>query len=201
MKQYPLFLNLKGKKVAVFGAGRVALRKIKDLLQSGARVEVTSLEFLPEIKRLATSHPSLKLISKVSTAALLKGAALAFAATSDSGWNAQVARECKKRGIPVNVADQPALCDFQVPSLFKKGRLEVAISTGGASPLLAKKFREELNQKIRPEAIRVLNRMPVLRGRAKRAFASQAARKNFLEKQISSDFHFITTSANGSSKR
>jgi len=192
VKRYPVFLNLKGKKAVVLGAGEVAFRKIKELLASQARVEVTSREFLPSVVSLAKKNPYLRLRPKTSLDALLKGADLAFAATSDVVLNKKFALACRKKRILVNVADQPDLCDFLVPSLFRKGRLELAISTGGASPLLAKKLREELSQKIRPEAIRLLNRMGRLRRGAKSKLTAPKKRRDFFEGQIQQGFHFLS---------
>lgn len=194
MNRYPLFLNLQGRKAAVFGAGKVALRKIKLLLQSGAKVEVMSREYAPEIQRLASVCADLKLKSKASIAAILKNAALAFAATSDQKFNERVAGACRKKKIWVNVADRPDLCDFFVPSFFKKGKLEIAISTGGASPILARKLRQELSRKIRPEAVRLMDQMSRARVRAAGKIASQKERSRFLEKKIGGGFQFL---ANG----
>ena len=201
MNRYPLFLNLKGKKAAVFGAGRVALRKIKLLLQSGAQVEVSSRDYLKEVRSLAKRYPKLRLRPNGSISALLKNAGLAFAATSDSELNERIAHECHRKKIWVNVADSPALSDFFVPAYFKKGRLELAISTGGTSPLLAKKLREELAKKIRPEALRLLNRMNRFRGVVLGSFASQKARRRFLEEKIGKDFHFLSARSGGNPDR
>jgi len=191
MTPYPLFLNLEGKKAAVFGAGKVALRKMKDLLQCGAFVEATSLEFSQPVICLSQSNPRLKLRKKAAVSALLKDAVVAFVASSDAVWNQQVVRECRKRKIWVNVADQPKLCDFFVPAVLKKGRLQVAISTGGASPLLAQRFRQELQKKVRPQAVRFLNQMARLRPLAQVQVSAQKERKKLFQQKVGSDFHFL----------
>jgi precorrin-2 dehydrogenase / sirohydrochlorin ferrochelatase len=76
----------------------------------------------------------------------LEGANLAFTATDVREVNAAVAREAKERGVPINVADRPAEGDFAVPSTLRRGRLQVAVSTGGASPTLARRIRGELEE-------------------------------------------------------
>jgi siroheme synthase-like protein len=81
----------------------------------------------------------------------LEGAYLAFAATNVRKVNAAVAREAKERGIPVNVADSPSEGDFALPSTLRRGRLQVAVSTGGASPTLARRIRGELEEVFGPE--------------------------------------------------
>lgn len=191
MNQYPLFLNLTGKKAAVFGAGTVALRKIKTLLKSGARVEAASRDYSKSIVTLARRNPKLKLRQSALPSSVLSGAVLAFAATSDAPFNRKIAAICRRKKIPVNVADDPRLSDFFVPSHFKKGKLEIAISTGGVSPLLAQRLRRELFQKIRPEAIRLLSRMKEFRRVAFSTLDSQKERKDFLEEKIGRDFNFL----------
>lgn len=81
----------------------------------------------------------------------LEGAFLAFAATDCRRTNAAVAREAKERGVPVNVADEPAEGDFALPSTLRRGRLQVAVSTGGASPALAREVRKSLEGRFGPE--------------------------------------------------
>jgi precorrin-2 dehydrogenase/sirohydrochlorin ferrochelatase len=198
MNHYPIFLNVTGKKAVVFGAGSVAFRKIKDLLRRGAQVHVRSREFSQKIVRLSRTHPRLRLkpigngahrSGKISS--FLKGAQLVFVATSDRAYNRLIIDECRKKGIFVNAADQPELCDFFVPASLRKGKLQVAISTGGASPLLARKFRQELSRKLRPEAIKMLGQMARMRSRAQAEIPSQKGKKDFFAKKIGPDFHFI----------
>ena len=175
----------------VFGGGEVAQRKIKALLESGARVEAASRDYSEPLLKLARRNPRLGLKPKSSLQTLLKNAALVFAATSDPAWNRTIAARCRKKKILVNVADQPELCDFFVPSVVRKGKLEIAISTGGTSPLLARKFREELSRKIRPEAVRLLGRMQQFRRIAFAKISSQKERKNYFEMKLGRDFHFL----------
>jgi len=209
MNPYPLFLNLENKKVAVFGGGKVAARKIKALLRAGANVKVQSLDYSPKILKLVqrkSKKSSLTLSlspvnggegggrgkSKTSVVSLLlKDADLVFAATSDRFFNEKVAAACKKRKIWVNVADRPELCDFFVPSHLKRGALEVAVSTNGASPLAARRFRAELSARIRPEAVRLLRQMKRLRRRAFRTVRSPAKRRQWFKAKIRKNFHFL----------
>lgn len=192
MKRYPLFLNLAGKKIAVFGGGAVALRKIRALLECGALVEAVSPEFSKPVRALARRHCGLKLRRRASFSSALRSARLAFIVTSDRKFNEKAAQECRKRKILVNVADQPDICDFFVPAFFRKGKLEIAISTGGASPLLARRFRQELAKKIRPEAFRLLERMERFRSTAFSSFETPKERKKFLQKKMGKNFHFLS---------
>ena len=209
--RYPLFLDMKDKKAAVFGGGAVAARKIKFLLQCGAKVEAVSREFSKELLRAAKKNQKLRLhfLKKpphptplprrgrrkgegASPGSFLKGAVLAFAASSDPECNRGMVRECRKKKIWVNAADDPEFCDFFVPSVLKRGKLQIAISTGGASPLLARKLREELARKIRPEAVKVLARLERLRPLAKKRISNQKERQKFFEKRLGRNFQFLT---------
>jgi siroheme synthase-like protein len=133
---YPLFMDVSGSRCVVVGGGGVASRKARGLLESGARVVVVSPEVEPEIEAMDVTVER-----RPYRPGDLAGAALAFAATDRREVNAAVAREAKKRGIPVNVADRPAEGDFALPSVLRRGGLQVAVSTGGASPTLAREIR------------------------------------------------------------
>ncbi|MCX6596033.1 MAG: bifunctional precorrin-2 dehydrogenase/sirohydrochlorin ferrochelatase [Acidobacteria bacterium] len=136
MTHYPVFLNLRGRRVVVVGGGPVAVRKAKGLLEAGALVTVIAPEVL-------TGLPIQQKVRKYRPGDL-KGAVLAFTATNDRAVNAQVTAEANKRRIPVNVADAPDEGDFIVPARVRRGRIQIAISTGGESPRLAKQLREKL---------------------------------------------------------
>ena len=121
------------------GGGEVANRKVKKLSQARAKVVVISPEVQPELASMAV-----EVRRRPYRAGDLEGAFLAFAATDRREVNAAVAREARERGIPVNVADRPVEGDFALPSTLRRGRLQVAVSTGGASPALARRIRQEL---------------------------------------------------------
>jgi len=150
MALFPLFVELGGRPCIVFGGGAVAERKILALLAVGAVVTVVSPTLSVALTELATAG----LIAHVSRAYAdgdLAGAVLAFAATDDGAVNAEVAREGRTRGVWVNAADDPAHCDAILPAVVHRGALTVAISTGGASPALARAVRERLERAL-PEA-------------------------------------------------
>ncbi len=123
----------------VVGGGEVANRKARKLLQARAKVVVISPDVRPEIESMAA-----EVCRRPYREGDLEGAFLAFAATNRREVNAAVAREAREKGIPVNVADDPTEGDFALPSTLRRGRLQVAVSTGGASPTLARRIRREL---------------------------------------------------------
>lgn len=124
----------------------MASRKTSKLLQAGAEVVVVSPEVLPELAGMGV-----EIQHRTYEYGDLEGANLAFTATDSRAVNAAVAREAKERGVPVNVADSPSEGDFAVPSTLRRGDLQVAVSTGGASPTLARRIRNELEETFGPE--------------------------------------------------
>ena len=136
---YPIFLDLEGKRCVVVGGGAVANRKARKLLQARAKVAVISPEIAPELESVAV-----EVHRRPYREGDLEGASLAFAATDVREVNAAVAREGRELGVLVNVADEPSEGDFALPSTLRRGRLQVAVSTGGASPTLAARIRHEL---------------------------------------------------------
>jgi precorrin-2 dehydrogenase / sirohydrochlorin ferrochelatase len=143
---YPVFLDLKDRRCVLVGGGRVSLRKARRLAGSGARVVVVAPEVLPELREVAA-----EVHQREYRSGDLTGAALAFAAADDRAVNAAVAEEARRLGVPVNVADEPEEGDFAVPAVLRRGELQVAVSTGGASPVLARRIREELEERFGPE--------------------------------------------------
>lgn len=130
----------------VVGGGEVANRKARKLLQARADVVVISPEIQPELASMAR-----EVRRRPYRTGDLEGAYLAFTATDRREVNAAVAREARERSIPINVADNPAEGDFALPSTLRRGRLQVSVSTGGASPTLARRIRAELETLFGPE--------------------------------------------------
>ena len=144
----------------VVGGGEVAGRKARKLLQARAEVVVISPEVRPELESVAA-----EVHRRTYEEGDLEGAYLAFAATDVREVNAAVAGEAKARGIPVNVADRPSEGDFALPATLRRGRLQVAVSTGGASPALARGIKGELEELFGPEWAGVVEELYAARRR------------------------------------
>jgi precorrin-2 dehydrogenase/sirohydrochlorin ferrochelatase len=155
---YPAFLDVRGARCVVVGGGRVAARKAAALVEAGAQVAVVSPRISGEIESAATSS-GVEVRRKRFEPSDLDGALLAIAATNDPAVNDAVSREARARGILVNVVDQPALSSFLVPATVSRGRLQVAISTSGASPAFAKRLRERIERLLSPRLAAYLERM------------------------------------------
>lgn len=140
---YPVMLDLVGHACLVVGGGAVAARKVEGLVEAGARVTVVSPSLTQRLLRLATDA-QLRWRPREYAPGDVDGFVLAMVATDDAAVNAAVAAECRERGVLINCADDPAHCSFILPSVLKRGSLTVTVSTGGASPTMARLVREEL---------------------------------------------------------
>ena len=146
-------MNLEGRKVLVIGGGRVASRKVMSLLESGAFVVVISPKLETQLHDLA-NRAKIEWLSQDFEESLVDrypDAALVFGTTNNREVNVRVYRTCLDRKIPCNIADVPDLCTFIVPAVITQGDLMIAVSTGGSSPALARRIRQELEQHFGPE--------------------------------------------------
>jgi siroheme synthase-like protein len=143
MSYYPIYLNMNGRRCLVIGGGVVAERKIAGLLEVGAKPTVISPQITDVIARWAKDH-SIELIARRYQSSDLTEHEIAFVATDDGEVNAQVYSDGRRLGVWVNAADDPAHCDFILPSVLRRGDLTVAVSSGGTSPALSRTIREEL---------------------------------------------------------
>ncbi|EKO39859.1 MAG: siroheme synthase [Solidesulfovibrio magneticus str. Maddingley MBC34] len=146
MRYYPIYVNLRGKRCLVVGAGQVGRRKIATLAECGAE-EILVIDLAPaEACAELLSHPAVVFACRPYETSDLDGRFLVIASTDDEALNWRISRECAERGIPCNIVDQPEKCSFIVPAMFTQGDLTVAISTGGSSPALARKIRQGLGE-------------------------------------------------------
>jgi precorrin-2 dehydrogenase/sirohydrochlorin ferrochelatase len=147
---YPVSLDLRGHACLVVGGGSVGEGKVEGLLAAGARVTVVSPTLTPRLQAWAVAgritHHDRKYRERD-----LDGQRLAFVATSHREVTELVAADARRRGIWINAADDPIYCDFLLPSVLRRGRLVVAVSTGGASPALAGRVRRDLEHRLAPE--------------------------------------------------
>ncbi|MFN4132118.1 MAG: bifunctional precorrin-2 dehydrogenase/sirohydrochlorin ferrochelatase [Caldimicrobium sp.] len=142
-KYYPIFLKLENKLVVVIGGGQVAERKILTLLDRGAKIKVISPELTNKLKNLVKEGKILW-EKKEYEKGDLEGAFIVIGATNNPMVQEEIYKEAEEKGIPCNIVDKPQYCSFIVPSLIERGDLTLAISTGGASPAVAKRLRERL---------------------------------------------------------
>jgi len=150
MPYYPIFLDLNHQNVVVVGGGEVAERKIKSLLIYGCTIYISSPHLTPHLQQLV----AIKKIHHIPDESLdtyMDDAFMVIAATDDAEVNSKIASQAKKHGLLINAVDQPKDCNFIMPSIVKRGNLQIAISTAGKSPALAKKIRKNLESSFPPE--------------------------------------------------
>jgi len=145
----PMFLKLEGRRCLVVGAGKVAEGKIASLIESGANVEVVAKHALPTIAQWS-DEGRIGIQLRPFSPDDLSGVFLCVVATSLSDLNESIYYEASRRGVLCNVVDVPDLCDFYYPAVVRRGDLQIAVSTNGHSPALAKRLREQLEQQFGP---------------------------------------------------
>ncbi len=143
MGYYPVALDVTGRPVLVVGGGAVAERKVEGLVAAGARVTVVAPRVTLRLAALAAEE-RLRHVPREYRDGDVVGHDLVFVAVGDEAVGRAVGDEARARGAWVNVADDPARCDFILPSVLRRGDLLVAVTTGGTSPALARAVRERL---------------------------------------------------------
>lgn len=181
MKFFPVFLNLRQRKCLVVGGGEVAARKIRLLIDAEAQVVVVSPKLCDAVQKLAAAN-EITHINKPFSADDLTDAALVIAATDSSEVNQAVNEAAQQAGILVNVVDQPDLCNFIVPSLVDRSPVLVAISTGGAAPVLGRLLRARLETIIPSGYGRLASLVAGFREQVKQRFDSIDERRRFWER-------------------
>jgi len=149
-RYYPVFLDLVDRRVVVIGGGAVAARKIATLVDYGARVRVVSPQLDERLEALVAAG-DIEVVRRGYVRGDLAGAMLAVCATDSSEINRAVHAEAAESGCVINVVDVPELCDFIVPSVIRRGQLQIAISTGGAAPSVAKGLRRHVDSHLGDE--------------------------------------------------
>lgn len=184
MEYFPLFIDLKQQNCLVVGAGEVAARKIELLSKAGAMVTVISPEISNSVKQLTSDYPNLEIIEKRFASSDIKQQRLIISATNQPSINALVAESANQNNIPVNVVDSPELCSFIVPAIIDRSPVIAAVSSGGASPVLARLLRSKLESLIPPAYGRMAKLAEKYRALVKEKVHPPAQRRIFWEKVL-----------------
>jgi len=189
MRYFPLFADLHGQRVLVVGGGEVAERKVRLLLEAGARVELVAPELTEwlQIRLLAATgegrrrdgEDTVDWLALEFDPAQLAGTTLVVAATSDSAVNARVAATARERQVLVNVVDDADLSSFIVPAIVDRSPLVIAISSSGVAPVLARHVRERLESLLDESLGTLAGLLQRWRDRIKRALPDLDARRRF----------------------
>jgi uroporphyrin-III C-methyltransferase/precorrin-2 dehydrogenase/sirohydrochlorin ferrochelatase len=183
MNFLPVFLDIKGRLCLVAGGGEVAMRKVQQLLNAGARVRVVAPELDPALQALQ-EQGVIEHLDGVFEPAQVEDCVLVIAATGDQSVNREISNLARERRLPVNVVDNPSLCTFIMPSVVDRSPVVVAISTGGASPVLARLLRAKLETLIPSAYGRLADLMQSFRQRVKQRFPDMRQRRRFWEEVL-----------------
>jgi siroheme synthase-like protein len=172
-------LDLRGRDCLVVGGGRVATEKVQGLLACGAEVTVVAPEIDDDLRASAALH-----VERPFRRSDVVGRFLVIAATSDRAVNASVSAGAGERSTPCNVADDPELCSFILPAIVRRDPIVVGVSTGGASPALAQRIRDDVDDLLGPRHAELARTLQELRPWAKRALPSYEERRDYFQRLV-----------------
>ena len=183
MRHFPLFFDLNGQHCLVVGGGAIALRKANLLSKAGAVIHVVSPDILDDVayiaeKSLGTVH------YRAYEQTDLEAKTLVIAATNDGEVNALVSAQAKANNQPVNVVDNPELCSFILPSIIDRAPLTIAVSSGGASPVLTRMIRSRIESMIPAAYGRLAEFVGGFRDKVKHSIKTEAERRRFWESAL-----------------
>jgi siroheme synthase-like protein len=172
---FPAFLDLRGRRCLVVGGGAVAARKVAGLRECGASVTVVSPALVPELARVAASG-GIEHRARVFRKVDARGCVLVVAATGVAAVDDAVAQAARRAGALVNAVDRPARCDFIYGSVLRSGELQIAVSTGGRAPALAREIRRRLEPVVGTEYAALVDDVGRARDAARAVAPTPAAR-------------------------
>jgi len=181
----PVFLNIRQRSCLVVGGGQIAARKVALLEQAGADITVIAPEVCDELDSLAAEGRILH-VRREFHADDIMNQPVVIAATNRRSVNEQVSRIAQHKGIPVNVVDNPDLCSFIMPSIIDRSPVQIAVSTGGASPVLARLLRGRLESSVPSACGRLASLVEEYRDAVKQRYSDVTARRNFWEHVLQS---------------
>ena len=184
---YPVFVDLRGRLCLVVGAGNIAARKARSLLDAGARVKIVSPEVVEAVEKMC-AEGLVTLERRGFETSDLAGCFLVIGATDNPSVNRMVFEAAEKAGMLANIVDVPELCNFIVPSVMKRGDFQIASSTAGASPVMAREVRRRLEKLFGPQYGPIVKQLAGLRTMLKQKIRNEKKRRRFWEKMIDLDF-------------
>jgi precorrin-2 dehydrogenase / sirohydrochlorin ferrochelatase len=172
---FPAFLDLRDRPCLVVGGGEIGERKARELLACQARLTVVSPSVTPGLRTLAEAD-RLVWRARAFLRSDVRRCALVIAATGIPAVDAAVAAEARRRSVLVNVVDRPSQCDFIFGSVLRRGELQIAVSTGGRSPALAREIRRGLEPLFGPEYAELVEQIGRERAHARQCAPTAASR-------------------------
>jgi precorrin-2 dehydrogenase / sirohydrochlorin ferrochelatase len=181
-RYYIACLDLEGRSCLVVGGGSVALEKTRGLLDCGARVTVVAPEIDPAFYELDVAQAR-----RGYRTSDLAGRFLVVAATSTPSVNRRVYQDAEARSLPCNVVDVPELCSFILPAVYRQDPIAIAVTTGGASPALAQRLRDDIADMVGDEHAQLARRLRELRPWAQENLPTYEHRRRFFADLVASE--------------
>jgi uncharacterized protein len=177
---FPVFLKLEELRLLIIGGGNVGLEKLTAVIHNAPAtgLKLVAISISDAIKAFAAKHKNIQLFEKAFEVSDLEDTDLVILAINDKEESSRIREEVKKKGLLVNVADKPELCDFYLGSIVKKGNLKIAISTNGKSPTIAKRLKETFDEALPNELDDVLSNMSTIRNNLNGDFAEKVTELN-----------------------
>jgi precorrin-2 dehydrogenase / sirohydrochlorin ferrochelatase len=177
---FPVCLRLRGRRVLLVGAGRIAEERGQQLVEAGARLKVVAPSSSSSLRRLA-EEGRLELVERAYAPGDVRGHDVVFTALDDEQVSRAVVEEARALGIWVNAADLPDLCDFTLPSVGRRGPLVVAVSSSGKAPALAALLRRRFLEQVGPGHVQLARLSGWLRERLPRGAGRMRLLKQLVE--------------------
>lgn len=188
MNHYPIFLKLENRPCVVIGGGTIAERKVYTLLSAGAQICVISPTLTEKLQQRVVAEEITYLAREYAGEADIAKALLVIAATNNRALNAEIAATAHQMNTLVNVVDNPELCSYIVPSVVDRSPVTIAVSTGGASPVLARQLRMKLETMVPASCGELATITEEYRDKVKQHFATGKQRKHFWENALKGQF-------------
>ncbi|HED14682.1 MAG TPA: uroporphyrinogen-III C-methyltransferase [Gammaproteobacteria bacterium] len=184
MKYLPIFLDLQHNPCLIVGGGEVARRKLRLLRQAGALVTVIAPRICDLLQSTAKTDEGITLLQQPFTTQAMDGFALVIAATNQTDVNAKVAEAARAYNIPVNIVDQPRLGNFILPSIIDRSPVQIAVSTAGTSPVLARLLRTRLESMLPANYGQLAELVARYRGKVAQLLGTVPERRRFWEREL-----------------
>ncbi|MBW2367082.1 MAG: bifunctional precorrin-2 dehydrogenase/sirohydrochlorin ferrochelatase [Deltaproteobacteria bacterium] len=195
MRYYPINLDVDGRNCLVVGGGSVGTRKVKTLLSCGARVTVVSPKISAELRRLLESG-QIQFMERTYRSTDLTRMFLVFGASDNEQLNRRIHADATQRNMLCNIADKPAVCNFILPAIVRRGDLVLTVSTSGKSPAFSKKLRKDLEKQFGEEYIEFLRLLGVIREKLLAEKHEPEAHKTLFESLIEQGLLDLVKSGN-----
>ena len=184
---YPMFVDVEGRRALVVGGGPVATEKVEKLVDHGAAVRLVSPQITPELQRMVDDGRIHEFDRRPYLPTDLEGCFLVIAATNLDAVNRMVWQDAEAMNLLCNVVDVPPMCNFIVPSIVRRGELALAVSTGGASPVVAKHIRRQLEADYGKEWEALVDLLREARDELKVRYLDMPSRRDAVERLMDTD--------------